>query len=136
MERPKVRRQHETTTVTEVHGLRCDEFVAIWTPDVGYTVLSIRLEGTWHTFGVDEGMLDWEEAYSPEDMGGSEALEPGERWVDLAEELRVRGVEISDASMDDCTFVMTFANGAKLTLSARAGQPVVTTRLHPGPLTS
>ncbi len=64
MERAKVTRQHETTTVTEVNGLRCDEFVAIWTPDVGYTVLSIRLEGTWHTFGVDEGMLDWEEGYA------------------------------------------------------------------------
>lgn len=136
MERPKVTRQHETTAVTDVHGRRCDEFVATLSPRFGYTVLSIRLEGTWHTFGVDEGMLDWEEGYSPEDMGGGEALEPGERWVDLAEELRVRGVEISDASMDDCTFVMTFANGAKLTLSARAGQPVVTTRLHPGPLTS
>ena len=113
-----IRRQHENTSLPELRGARCSDFIAV-SSEQGQRLglLYIRLSGVWHRFYLDAGLLFWEEGSSPDPE--DDVLE-GERYTDLGEALCVVDVAIGEIDMHDSQLTIQFENGARLVLRNRA----------------
>ena len=110
--RQPVLRQHETTTIPELVGRRCTRFLAVQEED-DTGPLYIELDGSWHRFYLDAGVLFWEEGAAPhfdDDLWG------GTHYADLATRLGVIGVPLAHVAMGDNVLRIEFANGARLRL--------------------
>ena len=109
-----VRRQSESTIISELSGHHCSSFFGIRSEsDSSLELLFLQVEGIWHRFYLDAGLLFWEETEGPDP---EEDLLEGERYVDLASELHVAGVGISEIRMSDNRLLLRFENGARLLL--------------------
>jgi hypothetical protein len=107
-----VTRQHEATRVSEVEGLVCSDLLAVYDQKTGAVgPLYLSIGGQWHRFYVDAGLLFWQEGQAPD---SEDDLLGDDVYVPLADELRVRGVEIRRVEMDDSALTMVFENRAFL----------------------
>ncbi len=126
-----ITRQHETTSLPELYGVRCSTFKVVClrkNEDIG--PLYLHLGGTWHRFFLDAGLLFWKEGQHPEE---DDDLLDGERYVDWGKRLHIVGVAISELSMADSTLTLGFENGAEVVLHHGVGDEVTSVEsLNPG----
>ncbi len=110
-----MRRQHEDTVLPELYGHRCSEFVAVQGEARFDGPLYIRLNGVWHRFYLDAGLLFWEEGFAPE----PDDLLPGDAYIDLAQALNIRDRVLEQVRMHDSVLTVCFETGALLELRCR-----------------
>jgi hypothetical protein len=109
-----ISRQSGTTSLPELRGLPCSEFLAVADRDAGLlTLLHLRLGTVWHRFFLDAGLLFWAEGSAPD--AGDDLLD-GEEHLDLAVALRIRGVAVHAITMRDGLLTLEFGNSARLVL--------------------
>ncbi len=108
-----IRRQHEATVMSEIEGAVCAEFLAVVGSNETLRLLYIVLNGAWHRFYLDAGLLFWAEGEEPDPE--DELLED-EVFVDLAEKLRCKGDAVRDVTFGNGTLRMEFARGSRLRL--------------------
>ncbi len=111
----RIIRQDEETEVPELRGARCDEMRAVVSasPPDSVEVVYLLSSGVWHRFFLDAGLLFWEEGLAPDADGD---LADGARYVDIAEQLGVRGRTFELIAMKDSVLTIEFSNGARLRL--------------------
>lgn len=117
--RPKVVRQHETTEVSELYGATCHAFLAVCVAGqetVG--PMYIYLDGIWHRFYLDAGLLFWTEGCEPHE---DDELLNNESFVDWGERLKVCGIQITGIIMRDSVLTLAFANGEQVVLKHNPG---------------
>ncbi len=114
MKKEKVRRQHETTSIPELNGAVCGDFRVVVEPNDDWSGPAyLQLEGVWHRFYLDAGLLFWEEGTSPDP---DDELIENERYSDFASKLGIRGATLTSVNMNECQLTLEFDNGARLVL--------------------
>ena len=107
--------------VDAISGHHCSSFFGIRSEsDSSLELLFLQVEGIWHRFYLDAGLLFWEETEGPDP---EEDLLEGERYFELASELHVAGARISEFRMSDNRLTLQFENGARLLLPPCRGRP-------------
>ena len=112
-----VQRQAEETSIPELYGQRCSAFGAVVrarrAADERWALAHLQLDGVWHRFYLDAGLLFWAEIPAPnleDDLGD------GETYRDLGASLQVLGAAITRLEMFECTLVLEFGTGARVVL--------------------
>ena len=109
-----IHRQDEETTIPELYGQRCSAFGAVVRSRDGHWGLAyLQLDGGWHRFYFDAGLLFWSEIPAPnleDDLGD------GQDYRDIGVSLRVLDAAITRIEMRDCTLVLEFGTGARVVL--------------------
>jgi hypothetical protein len=81
------RLQHEEVEISVLRGRTCFAFRAVENLSTGVLALFyLQVEGTWHRFYLDAGLLFWEEGPGP---NPEEDLLEGDQYVDLGSTLGV-----------------------------------------------
>jgi hypothetical protein len=75
--------------------------------------LYIQLNGQWHRFYLDAGLLFWREGDEPDP---EDDLLEGDDYSDLTKALAVNGCLIEEIRMHEGTLTVRFDNGALLEL--------------------
>lgn len=114
MSKEPIYRQDEETTVPELYGQRCSAFGAVVRPgDERWGLAHLQLDGGWHRFYLDAGLLFWAEIPAP---SLEDDLDDGEIYRDIGASLRAIGAEITKIEMRDCILVLEFGTGARVVL--------------------
>ena len=110
-------RQDEETSIPELYGQRCTAFGAVVrSRDAHWGPVHLQLDGRWHRFYLDAGLLFWVEIPAPTI---EDDLSDGETYQDIGASLRVLGAFVAKIEMHDCTFVLEFGTGARVVLRCR-----------------
>ncbi len=110
-----VTRQHETTEVTEFVNRCCEEFLGVRGGDADtIDVLYLRLEQSWYRAFLDEAVLFLDESAGPDP-------EDADEYLDLAEDLGVRGARLRNFSFRDGVLRVAFDGGTTLVLAEQDG---------------
>ncbi len=92
-----VSRQDELTEVSELYCRVCDRLLAVAPASLDVVTFFYALvEGVWHRFYLDAGLLFWDEGQAPEE---EEDLYEGDTYVDLSTRLNVVGKAIEEIRM-------------------------------------
>lgn len=105
-------RQHDTTSLTEIYGQECNNFLAIIDLDGLVGPMFLYIDQQWHRFFLDAGVLFWCQGMAPTD---DELLE-GERYVNWAEYLSIIGSHVTLLTFQSSQLELLFDNGARLVL--------------------
>ncbi len=112
-----VSRQDELTEVSELYCRVCDRLLAVAPPSLEVVTFFYALvEGVWHRFYLDAGLLFWDEGQAPEE---EEDLYEGDTYVDLSARLNVVGKAIEEIRMANGRLTLRFSGGARLVLEDR-----------------
>ena len=110
--RTNIIRQHESTTLVELVGKVCEDFVGVY-DRVGdrYEVFYMKMEGVSHRFFLDAGLLFWRshQSYDPDND-----LFDGGEYVNLGLQGGVVGEKVKSISMEDSVLTLEFENGASM----------------------
>lgn len=107
-------RQDEETSIPELYGQRCTGFGAVVrSRDEHWGPVHLQLDGGWHRFYLDAGLLFWAEIPEPT---MEDDLSDGETYRDIGSTLRVLGAAITKIEMHDSTLVLEFGTGARIIL--------------------
>lgn len=114
-----IRLQHEEARLLEVCGIPCSMFhVSFFSRDpVDVGLMYLKLDGTWHRFYLDAGLLFWREGLEPD--RDNDLVDGEDEYVDWGSHLGVVGVPISKIFMKDSELTMHFANGAEVVLKRK-----------------
>jgi len=113
-----VTRQHDETELTEVLGHLCEDFVAVFSPDIEcYEILYIKLSGVFHRFFVDAGLLFWASDAAPDE--NDDLSEGTDQYVNLAERYNLSGLRIDGLRFSDFRLGLKFSNDTQLAFEGR-----------------
>lgn len=81
-----ITRQHASTDVAELVGVRCEKLFAIpgVAPDIVIAAYLLA-DGTWYRFFIDAGLLFLDECEGPDP---EDDLAPGDDYVDIGANMR------------------------------------------------
>jgi hypothetical protein len=120
--RLSVVRQHAETELTELLGHTCEQLVVVPADDE-LLVFYARIDGAWHRFFLEAGLLFWREGGRPD---SEEDLDGEESYTDLSAELNLTGASFSTLAFRDGFLEMGFSNGARIVCTeGRRGARVV-----------
>jgi hypothetical protein len=115
-------RQDADTEMTELLGRTCEQLVVL-PAESEIVVFYTRIDGAWHRFFLDAGLLFWREGGRPD---SEEDLDGEESYADLAAELNLMGATFTALAFHDGFLELTFSNGARIVCSeGRRGAKVV-----------
>lgn len=109
-----INRQLDNTTLTEVNGKICRDFIGVFSGKINkYLYFYIDISKIYHRFYLDAGLLFWSSDvnFDPE----NDLLE-GDHYVNLGNKFNVTGSKIENISMANCHLDMEFNNGVRITL--------------------
>ena len=117
-----VMRQHAETEITELLGRTCEQLVVVPADDE-FLVFYARVDGSWHRFFIEAGLLFWREGGRPD---SEEDLDGEESYTDLSAELNLTGASFTALSFRDGFLELGFSNGARIVCTeGRRGARVV-----------
>ena len=109
-----IHRQDEDTSIPELYGQRCSGFGAVVrSRDEHWGPVHLQLDGGWHRFYLDAGLLFWAEVPAP---ALEDDLSDGETYRDIGATLRVLGAPVTKIEMRDCILMLEFGTGARVVL--------------------
>ena len=103
-------RQDADTDVNELLGLTCEQLVVV-PSDGEILVFYARVDGGWHRFYLEAGLLFWREGSRPD---SEEDLDGEESYSDISAELNLTGAAFTSLGYHDGLLELTFSNGARL----------------------
>jgi hypothetical protein len=103
-------RQHAETEMTELLGRTCEQLVVVPAEDE-YLVFYMRVDGVWHRFFLEAGLLFWREGGRPD---SEEDLDSEESYTDLSAELNLTGAAFNTLAFRDGFLELSFSNGARI----------------------
>ncbi|MEM6731842.1 MAG: hypothetical protein AAF658_09810 [Myxococcota bacterium] len=112
-----VERQHASTRVSEVEDRACSAFFVVRdtaTDTVG--PMYAKLDGEWHRFYLDAGLLFWRQGIAPDE---EDDLLDGDEYFDLFDFLRLDGARIETVKMDKGLLTIRFETGAHVEVFCR-----------------
>ncbi|CAN5629439.1 hypothetical protein BH09VER1_BH09VER1_14630 [soil metagenome] len=109
-----ISRQHETTTLEELEGKLCSEFLVVYDAKLKkYGCCYMNVEGVFHRFYLDAGLLFWRSHRSPDPEND---LGEGDCYVDFGKKFKVAGINVVNISMGNCRLDIRFENGVEILL--------------------
>jgi hypothetical protein len=115
-------RQDADTDVNELLGLTCEQLVVV-PSDGEILVFYARVDGGWHRFYLEAGLLFWREGSRPD---SEEDLDGEESYSDISAELNLTGASFITLGYHDGLLELAFSNGARILCSeGKRGAKVV-----------
>ena len=117
-----IARQDAETDIAELLGHTCEQLVVV-PADGEILVFYARVDGSWHRFYLEAGLLFWREGSRPD---SEEDLDGEESYSDLSAELNLTGASFTALGFHEGFLELGFSNGARLVFSeGRRGAKVV-----------
>jgi hypothetical protein len=115
-------RQDADTDMTELLGLTCEQLVVV-PADGEILVFYARIDGGWHRFYLEAGLLFWREGSRPD---SEEDLDSEESYSDLSAELNMTGASFITLGFHEGFLELALSNGARIVCSeGKRGAKVV-----------
>jgi hypothetical protein len=106
-------RQDADTDMSELLGSTLEQLVVV--PAEGeILVFYARVDGAWHRFYLEAGLLFWREGSRPD---SEEDLDGEESYSDISAELNLTGASFTALGFHDGFLELAFSNGARLVCS-------------------
>ncbi len=108
-----IRRQDFSTQIHELRGDRCEQFLAVASCEnpLILPLFYLKVNGRWHRFYLDAGLLFWAEGEAPDE---DDDLLDNEYYRDIGHDFQVVGIPIHTITFAECVLTLAFANGMTL----------------------